>query len=585
MAVRTWAVVLALVVLVGSAGLALVLALVPRSGDHSSGPAATRETHTVHVTTVGDDAGPGTESQPMRTLGAAVRESGPGDTIVVHEGTYREELEIADRPGLRIVAAPGSKVWLDGSVVVAGWLPEGGRWVAGGWRTEFDDSPTYSWGEPDNKQPGWSFVSPEHPMAANPDQVWIDGERQVQVGARGEVGAGTFYVDYDSDEIVLGSDPTGRTVTASALTRALQIRSAGVLLRGIGIRGYAPSVPHMGAVTVEAPDVTLERVTVSDNATTGMHVMSDGVTLRDTALERNGMMGLSATEAGGLELVRVTVRDNNLEQFNRSPSAGGAKIGRSDGVLVRDSVFADNLGNGLWFDESAYDIRLLHSKILDNAGHGVSIEVSGKAAIVGNVVARNGENGLKLNDVEDVQVWNNTFVDNTRSINVVQDDRDLNPGGSYRDPDLPLRWQTQSVAIRNNVLVHTGEATEGQELSRTCLLCVEDFSGRWTAAEMDVTALGNVYQRPDTASPRWMIVWSRRDKDPFVFRSVDQFRATVQQEESGAEFTGTRALTPELGPEPALERLYDSVAQPLPDDLAELAGRPVGDQHLGAWIS
>ncbi len=581
--VRRWAAALAFALVLGAGLLGYALT---RDGSEGGAPAsaAVADVRTIHVAVDGDDAAEGSAAAPLRTLEAAVRRSDDGDTILVHSGTYRESLKIEGRPGLRLVAAAGADVWLDGSVVVPEWSRENGLWVSTGWTAEFNASPTYSWGAPDHSRTGWNFVDPAHPLAAHPDQVWIDDERQVQVGSASEVREGTFYVDYQNDELVLGSDPGGATVTASARSRALRVRSADVLVRGIGIRKYAPSVPHMGAVTVEAPGVTLDRVSVTDNATTGVHVLSEGVRLQDVALERNGMLGLSATEADGLELVRLTVRDNNLERFNQSPAAGGAKIGRSRGVLVENSTFTGNLANGLWFDESAYDIAIVHSRVLDNTGHGVSIEVSGEAAVVGNVIARNVGNGLKLNDTEDVDVWNNTFVDNNRSINVVQDDRDLHPRGTFRDPDLPLTWQTQSVAFRNNVIVHTGTAALPAKMeSRTCLLCVEDFSGRWTAAEMDVTAAGNVYQRPDDMSPKWLVVWSRRDKDPHVFRTVADFRITVHQEETGVEFTGTTVLSEDLQPLPVLEELSGSVALPLPDELAELADRTPGSRHLGAW--
>ncbi|WP_170037165.1 right-handed parallel beta-helix repeat-containing protein [Georgenia soli] len=582
-----------LALLLGSVGVVLALT----SADPSTTPAADggvrvpgapREVRTLHVSPDGDDDGAdGTAERPLRTIGAAVRASDDGDTVVVHAGTYRESLKIEGRPGLRLVAAPGEEVWLDGSVVVTDWVRDGAGWVSGGWTAEFDSSPTYSWGKPDNDRPGWGFLDPKHPMAAHPDQVWVDGERQAQVGSRAEVRPGTFYVDTGRDELVLGTDPGGRTVTASTEARALRVRSAGMLVRGIGVRNYAPSVPHMGAVTVEAPDVTFEDVTVTGSATTAVHVLSTGVKLQDMVLENSGMMGLSATEADGLELVRVTARGNNAERFNHSPAAGGAKIGRSAGVVVRDSVFEGNLANGLWFDESVHDIQLLRTRVLDNVGHGVSVELSGRATIAGNVIARNQRNGLKLTDTEDVQVWNNTFADNNRSINVVQDDRDIRARGSYSDPDSPLTWRTQTVAIRNNVIAHTGTAplTSREKQPRTCLLCVEDFSGRWTAAEMDVTALGNVYQRPDADSPRWLVVWARRDKDPYVFRDVPQFRETALQEQTGVELTGPSVLTEDLGLRPGLERLSGTVAQPLPEDVAQQVGQPAGSRHLGAWTS
>ncbi|HLT83870.1 MAG TPA: right-handed parallel beta-helix repeat-containing protein [Phototrophicaceae bacterium] len=543
------------------------------------------EPRTIHVAVDGDDDAEGTPDEPLRTIGSAVRASGAADTIVVHGGTYHEELKIENRPGLHLVAAPGAEVWLDGSVAVEHWVPDGDVWVAPGWGTRLDASPTYSWGAEDHDQPGWSFIDPEYPMAAHPDQVWVDDERQVQVGSRAEVGEGSFYVDHDRAELVLGTDPTGRTVVSSTLPRALRLRSEHMVLRDINVRRYAPSVPHMGAVTIEAHHVLVDGVTVADNATTGVHVLSTGVRLEDVELVGNGMLGLSATEADGLELLRVTARQNNVERFNRSPAAGGVKIGRSQGVVVRDSTFSGNYANGLWFDESVYDLRLVGSRMTDNTGHGVSVELTGHAVVADNVVARNGGNGLKLNDAEDVEVWNNTFADNTRSINVIQDDRDIDPRGSFRDEDLPLRWQTQDIAIRNNVIARTGEVPLPGTERRICLLCVEDHSGRWTAAEMDVTALGNVYQRPDAVSPRWVVVWSRRDRDPFVFRTLEEFRRTVNQEGTGAELTGTPALGADLRLLPALEERAGEVAQPLPRTIAELVGREPGEQHLGAWTS
>ena len=450
----------------------------------------------------------------------------------------------------------------------------GSRWVSSGWRTEFDHSPTFSWGAQDHTRAGWSFINPDHPMAAHPDQLWIGQKRLSQVSSAAQVRNGSFYVDDENDRIYVGSDPGERTVRASAITQALRIRSPGVVIRGIGVRRYAPSVPHMGAVTVEAPDVTLHNVAIVENATSGLHIMRSGVKLRAVTVERNGMVGISATNADNLELEGVTARENNVERFNPSPSAGGVKIGRSIGVVVRNSRFEDNLATGLWFDESVYDIGVFHSKIIDNAAHGISVEVSGKADVVDNVIARNGGNGIKINDSDEVRVWNNTFVGNDRPINVVQDTRDVNPQGSYRDPSLPLTWQTRNVAIRNNVISGS---------SGNCLLCVEDFSDRFTPADLNITAMGNVYHRPDDRSPKWLVVWSRADRDPYIFKTLAAFSTTVGQEDPGHLFTGAPIVTPGFDVRSSVDLLAGSVAQPMPDDIAPRAGVVEGTMRLGAW--
>ncbi len=87
---------------------------------------------------------------------------------------------------------------------------------------------------------------------------------------------GTFYVDDVGDRLYLGTDPTGRSVRASTIAKAVSIRGANSSMAGIGVRRFAPSVPHMGAVTIEAPDVTLSDMRIERNATTGLHVSARG---------------------------------------------------------------------------------------------------------------------------------------------------------------------------------------------------------------------------------------------------------------------------------------------------------------------
>jgi parallel beta-helix repeat protein len=533
-------------------------------------------TKTIHVAMDGNDNSRGTNSHPMRTIKAAIAKSRARGKIVVHAGTYHESLTINRRPGLTITAAPDEAVWLDGATLVDKWTRRGSVWVAFDWSVEFDSSPTFTWDEPDNRKVGWKFVDPSYPVAAHPDQVWIDGHRQVQVESRSEVVNGTFYVDYDRNRLYLGSDPTGRIVEASSLAKAINIRSANAVIRGIGVRNYAPSVPHMGAVVVDAPDVTLDKVSIVGSATTGLHIKDRGATLHNVTSNDNGMMGISGTGADRLHLDHIVARGNNVERFNSAPSAGGVKIGRTIGITVENSAFENNLGNGLWFDESVYDMGVFNSRIVDNTGHGLSVEISGKADIVGNIIARNGRNGIKINDSDSIRLWNNTLSQNDRAINIVQDDRDLDAQGSYRDWTLPLTWQNRDIEVSNNIMSSS---------SGDCLLCVEDYSGRWRASQLNVTALGNVYHRSDNRSLRWVVVWARGPKPPDVFETLTEFWEATGQERQSRLLTGESVLTDDLQPKPMIGHLVGAVARPLPVALATKCRVSAGTQHLGAWRS
>jgi len=540
----------------------------------ASSRAAAPPADALHVATSGHDRASGSRRSPLRSIGEAVDRARRGDTIVVHSGTYHESIELEGPTDVTLRAARGAVVWLDGSRRVTSWSRGGSAWVSTGWTAEFDASPTYTWGAPDGEPPYWQFVDPAHPMAAHPDQVWIDDVPQAQVASVDEVRRGAFFVDEAADRLYLGSDPAGREVRASTIAKAISVRVEGTRIRGIGVRRYANSVPHMGAVTVEAPGVRLTDMTIRENATGGLHVMEPRVRLRRLTLAANGMMGMTATGADHLRASRLRVVGNNRERFNPTPAAGGAKIGRGVDAVVHDSVFRRNRGTGLWFDESVYRIRVIGSRLTHNAGHGLSLELSGTVLVAGNVFARNRRNGVKVNDTDTVALWNNTFTGNRRELDVVQDDRDLDPQGSHLDPSLPLTFRNGPVRLRNNVIARTSRGSG-------CLLCVEDHSGRMSAEDMRVTARGNVYQRPSVRRPRVLVLWSR-GVGATPFRTFRDFRRTTGQERPGRAFTGVRVLRRDNRVTRRIRRLARRIAQPLPADVADELGAARRSRFLGA---
>ncbi|HBC79918.1 MAG TPA: hypothetical protein DCZ51_14900, partial [Bacteroidales bacterium] len=83
----------------------------------------------IHVSKKGSDSNDGSSSTPLKTISAAAGIAFPGDTITVHEGTYREwinPLRGGESDSKRIVyrAAPGEKAEIKGSEVITGWKKE-----------------------------------------------------------------------------------------------------------------------------------------------------------------------------------------------------------------------------------------------------------------------------------------------------------------------------------------------------------------------------------------------------------------------------------------------------------------------------
>ena len=558
----------------------------PTSGGSGSAPVGstsyTVPAGAIRVSPGGNDLSSGTSAAPVRTISRAIAIAPTGGTIVVSGGTYRESLVIQGK-ALTIQNAPGEAVWLDGSQRVDGWVQDGTAWRRDGWATRFDHSPTYTQGAPDSTTAFWQFVNPQtYPMAAHPDQVFVDGVALRQVKYRSQVVTGTFFLDESTSKLYIGTQPSGHTVDASTAVKALTIRGAGSVVRGIGIRRFSPSVFHMGAVTVEAPKVRLENVVIADSATTGVSVQREDAVLDRVTIERSGMLGIHGRFADRLVLSGVRAVTNNVERFNIAPVSGGVKFGKSRGVTVRNSVFSGNQGPGLWADQSTYDIGISGSEFADNAGDGLFLEISAKAVVGDNLFARNAKAGIKVANTSDVKIWNNSFLGIGRPLNLTQDTRrNTNPNDSSVDtrvpfPDPAMSWTLGPVVVSNNVL--SQPVTGGN-----CVLCVEDYSKQETAAQMGVTANGNVYHRRDASTPAWLVVWSRGSTDPSVFSSLAQMTATTGQERRGREFLGTAVLSSAGVPTSAVASLAPSVAEPLPSDVAARIGQTAGSLHLGLW--
>lgn len=82
-----------------------------------------------HVTTTGNDAAKGSIEAPLRTINRAAQLALPGDTITVHQGTYREWIDPlsggeSDAKRILYRAAEGERVEIKGSETVTGWKRE-----------------------------------------------------------------------------------------------------------------------------------------------------------------------------------------------------------------------------------------------------------------------------------------------------------------------------------------------------------------------------------------------------------------------------------------------------------------------------
>ena len=172
------------------------------------------------------------------------------------------------------------------------------------------------------------------------------------------------------------------------------------------------------------------------------------------------------------------------------------------------------------------------------------LEISAKAVIVNNLIARNQMEGAKINNTSDVRIWNNTFVGNVaRPLYLPQDtrrntnsrDQAVDPRQPFPDPTMP--WTLGPITLRNNVVAQTSGAAQ-------CLLCVEDYGYKQSAESMGVSSDGNIYQRTNTGTPQWLVVWSSGSTNPLVFTSLSAFSTRRARIDAARSTRDPRRWTP-----------------------------------------
>lgn len=95
----------------------------------------------VHVSEAGRDSASGNHTRPYLTISKAASVAQPGDTIIVHAGTYREWVKpihggTDDSKRITYRTAPGEKVVIKGSERITSWTRQAG----GVWKVELPNS-------------------------------------------------------------------------------------------------------------------------------------------------------------------------------------------------------------------------------------------------------------------------------------------------------------------------------------------------------------------------------------------------------------------------------------------------------------
>jgi parallel beta-helix repeat protein len=382
---------------------------------------------------------------PGDDLEALAASKPAGTVFCIAPGTYRVRSQIKPRDGQQFIGT-GPGVVVTGGVPLSGFVHTGATWVAAG----APSTPAFAAGS--------GFSSYLHPQAPYANDVTLDGALLEKVGVRtggvvygdpaSTVGPGTYFVDYDAGTVTLGTDPTGHDVELGMGYNGFGSTASDVVIRDMRLKLFTFAGVQM---LPGASGWAIQDVSVSAAHDSGVK-LNDGALLERGTLSWNGRYGLNARGANvTVDGVEVSHSDaaHYLDGSGGCVAAGGSKFVGTTGLVLRNSVFHDNLCNGIWLDVDTYDSTIVNNTSIGNEDDGIRIEVSHRLRIADNTVRDNGGWGIYLSNAPDADVWSNMVAGNGHGAIVLNWSGRTTPVSTYGS------YATSNVDVHDNTMVLT----------------------------------------------------------------------------------------------------------------------------------
>lgn len=382
------------------------------------------------------DTNPGTAVQPLLTINAAAQRAQPGDTVLVHSGTYRERvIPLAggkkEQP-ITYQAAPGESVSVKGSDIWTHWQPVAG--TPGVFTADIEGHiPT---GNPNPFVIGISIHPKDENIVARPStaidnlpktlgQVFFDGRPMVETnsGKAVEAQENAWVVSPDGRQIIAHFPGNPSSLASHLIEVSVRNRIFAPHRRGLSfihVKGFIfehcanqGPFPQGGAVSPRSGSCWLfEGNTFRFAKTTALDVGNetwDVQGLKDTdddqkvrtsggwhvvegnTFSDNGLCGIEGWYHNGVIIRNNIVERNNALGFCNHDGFweewAGIKLHRGPAV-IEGNLIRDNDCYGIWLDNDYTGSHISRNVVLNNRAAGIFLELGeGHALIDNNIVA------------------------------------------------------------------------------------------------------------------------------------------------------------------------------------------------------
>ncbi|VAW07488.1 hypothetical protein MNBD_ACTINO02-844 [hydrothermal vent metagenome] len=375
---------------------------------------------------------------PGLDVEALVNGAPAGTAFIFEPGTYRG-VSIKPKDAMSFVAQPGAI--FNGSEIIDSFVQQGNVWVATGITAQ-------------GRVHGECIA--EAPMCSAPEDIYIDSVLSQQVEQANAVGPGTFHIDYESDTLTIGDDPTGRVVELSTTQFAFSGTASDITIDGFVIEKFA-NPAQTGAIQSMDNRGLGRRWRIANNEVrlnhgVGIKVGAESLVEQNRVYE-NGQLGIGTGPNGFDNIIRDNeVYANTTIGFVPGYETGGMKLTTQARLLVERNYVYANAGPGIWVDIDNIDVTVADNIVEDNFGPGIFHEISYRAIIRDNTVTGNGFGwtqwvygaGILVAHSRNVLVTGNTVKDNRLGVIGLQQDRGT---GAYGAREL------RNLLVSDNIIV------------------------------------------------------------------------------------------------------------------------------------
>lgn len=374
------------------------------------------EYHVAQTHVAAADTNPGTAAQPFQTISAAVKKLVPGDTVWVHNGVYREQVEyeaegMSWTHPITVAVWPGDEVTVKGSDIVTGWENhEGAIWKKSNWET-------------------------------NSQMVFVDGGNLQQIAGemvkylvtgnrwKGRVGEGladltenSFFVDREGKTLYIqlagGKDPNAATVEVSKRNFLWVASGKYLVIEGFRMmHSNTSAYVNWPSVRIRGEHIVFQNNHVSWCDFIGLGINGSYIDVLDSSFNDCGNSGIGGNCYRGCRLINNETSRNNWRNWSSGWHSGGFKlIPYERHLLIERHRAFDNNCDGMWIDSlGSSNITINACESARNKGNGLHYEIGQRGVVTNNLFHHNGGRGIYLSSSSYMLVAHNVCYANGMS--------------------------------------------------------------------------------------------------------------------------------------------------------------------------